>query len=84
MSQWMILIDFVEKWYWYKLSPMNLDMSTSATMEFSENINSRIANSVDVDGTACCCLRKYRIRPNYRTVHLGSSKLLGTLSCDKI
>ena len=26
----------------------------------------------------------YRIRPNYRTVRLGFSKLLGTLRCDKI
>ena len=26
----------------------------------------------------------YRIRPNYRTVHLGFSKLLGTLSCGRI
>ena len=26
----------------------------------------------------------YRIRPNYRTVRLGFSKLLGTLSCGKI
>ena len=26
----------------------------------------------------------YCIRPNYRTVHLGFSKLLGTLSCGKI
>ena len=26
----------------------------------------------------------YRIRPNYCTVHLGFSKLLGTLSCGKI
>ena len=28
--------------------------------------------------------RIYRIRPNYRTVRLGFSKLLGTLSCCKI
>ena len=27
---------------------------------------------------------KYRIRPSYRTVRLGFSKLLGTLSCGKI
>ena len=27
---------------------------------------------------------KYRIRPNYRTVRLGFSKLLGTLICGKI
>ena len=27
---------------------------------------------------------RYRIRPNYRTVRLGFSKLLGTLRCDKI
>ena len=26
----------------------------------------------------------YRIRPNYHTVHLGFSKLLGTLICGKI
>ena len=26
----------------------------------------------------------YRTRPNYRTVHLGFSKLLGTVSCGKI
>ena len=26
----------------------------------------------------------YRIRPNYRTVRLGFSKLMGTLSCGKI
>ena len=26
----------------------------------------------------------YRIRPNYRTVRLGFSELLGTLSCAKI
>ena len=26
----------------------------------------------------------YRIQPNYRTVRLGSSKLMGTLSCGKI
>ena len=29
-------------------------------------------------------LGKYRIRPNYRTVHLVFSKLLGTLICGKI
>ena len=28
--------------------------------------------------------KAYRIRPNYRTVHLGFSKLLGTLICGKI
>ena len=27
---------------------------------------------------------RYRIRPNYRTVRLGFSELLGTLSCGKI
>ena len=32
------------------------------------------------DGT----FTNYRIRPNYRTVCLGFSKLLGTLRCDKI
>ena len=31
-----------------------------------------------------CFVLKYRIRPNYRTVRLGFSKLLGTLSCGKI
>ena len=29
-------------------------------------------------------VKKYRIRPNYCTVRLGFSKLLGTLRCDKI
>ena len=29
-------------------------------------------------------VEKYRIRPNYRTVRLGFSKLLGTLICGKI
>ena len=38
----------------------------------------------------CCLLMEqldavnYRIRPNYSTVRLGFSKLLGTLRCDKI
>ena len=31
-----------------------------------------------------CYFCTYRIRPNYRTVRLGFSKLLGTLRCDKI
>ena len=30
------------------------------------------------------CFLKYRIKPNNRTVHLGFSKLLGTLICGKI
>ena len=30
------------------------------------------------------CFSKYRIRPNYRTVRLGFSKLLGALNCCKI
>ena len=53
------------------------------------------ANSVDQDlmpqndqGLQCLPLIqhyfRYRIRPNYRTVRLGFSKLLGTLSCGKI
>ena len=33
---------------------------------------------------AIICLQKYRIWPSYRIVHLGFSKLLGTLSCGKI
>ena len=32
----------------------------------------------------CLFVHTYRIRPNYRTVRSGFSKLLGTLSCDKI
>ena len=32
----------------------------------------------------CFPRRVYRIRPNYRTVRLGFSKFLGTLSCVKI
>ena len=39
-------------------------------------------------GPSCVFLRdssdketKYRVRPNYRTVRLGFSKLLGTLIC---
>ena len=31
-----------------------------------------------------CPVWIYHIRPNYRTVHLGFSKLQGTLSCGKI
>ena len=32
----------------------------------------------------CGVIRNYRIRPNYRTVRLGFSKLLRTLICGKI
>ena len=34
--------------------------------------------------TVDCETSTYHIRPNYRTVHLGISKLLGTLICGKI
>ena len=56
-----------------------------------------MTNSVDPDQTAHLGLHclpmpfcnltaflSYRIRPNYHTVCLGFSKLLGTLSCGKI
>ena len=46
------------------------------------------ANCVDPDqkahSAASDLSQHYRIRPNYRTVRLGFSKLLGTLICGKM
>ena len=87
------LFSFVPVFKCCCLTPRDLQMSQHILLLLSPHLCFIIGFICDLfvacNDSGCvrrpqCRPNKYRIRPNYRTVCLGFSKLLGTLRCDKI